>query len=103
MTILKRNGFKCKDCGKTSTLQVHHINRVKVSPRRFYDMKNVLTLCDSCHEGRHDEAQNWLWEDEEEQYVPRWQYVRCQYCGINYHNPKYKMCYSCHEEREKND
>jgi 5-methylcytosine-specific restriction endonuclease McrA len=49
--VLKRDGWRCQDCGATTNLQVHHIR-----PRSRLGgdvMDNLITLCASCHGNRH--------------------------------------------------
>jgi 5-methylcytosine-specific restriction endonuclease McrA len=49
--VLKRDGWRCQDCGATTNLQVHHIR-----PRSRLGgdvMDNLITLCASCHGKRH--------------------------------------------------
>lgn len=61
--ILKRDGWRCRDCGaspKRSSgvrLQIHHI--IHVAAGGGNDENNLVTLCVSCHAGRHalDEGQ----------------------------------------------
>ena len=47
MRVLKRDGFKCRKCGKKYYLGVHHIIPWKKNPDN--SMKNLITLCSSCH------------------------------------------------------
>ena len=49
--VLKRDGWRCQDCGAMKDLQVHHIR-----PRSQLGgdvMPNLITLCASCHGKRH--------------------------------------------------
>lgn len=49
--VLKRDGWRCQDCGVMKDLQVHHIR-----PRGRLGgdvMQNLITLCASCHGKRH--------------------------------------------------
>jgi 5-methylcytosine-specific restriction endonuclease McrA len=40
----------CAACGRTSKLEVHHIEPVHLSPEKELDLDNLITLCDSpCH------------------------------------------------------
>lgn len=56
--ILERDGNKCKWCGSTNNLQIHHRyyekypNGEKVKP---WDYQNeaLITLCDECHKKAH--------------------------------------------------
>ena len=48
---LVRDGFKCRPCGATSSLQCHHIR-----PRAnggTDKLSNLMTLCQTCHERYH--------------------------------------------------
>lgn len=53
-TILKRDGYKCKDCGSTDRriLAVHHIVPVSKGGETF-DPENCMTLCEDCHVPRY--------------------------------------------------
>lgn len=52
---LERDGYKCRKCGATKNIIVHH----KDNSRKlgFYkmnnDLENLLTLCISCHKKEH--------------------------------------------------
>ncbi|MGH9680385.1 MAG: HNH endonuclease [Candidatus Acidiferrales bacterium] len=49
--VLKRDGWRCQGCGRTESLQVHHIK-----PRgRLGDdaEENLITLCSDCHQACH--------------------------------------------------
>ena len=49
--VLKRDGWRCQDCGAMKDLQVHHIR-----PRSQLGgdvTQNLITLCASCHGKRH--------------------------------------------------
>lgn len=40
----------CAACGRTTNLEVHHIEPVHIRPDRELDPTNLITLCDSaCH------------------------------------------------------
>jgi 5-methylcytosine-specific restriction endonuclease McrA len=49
--VLKRDGWRCQDCGAMKDLQVHHIKRR--SQLGGDVMQNLITLCASCHGKRH--------------------------------------------------
>jgi hypothetical protein len=53
--ILERDKFRCADCGSVAgpgvTLQVHH--KQLVSQKGTNEPDNLITLCNSCHAGRH--------------------------------------------------
>ena len=45
-----KNNSKCIACGKTSKLEVHHIEPVHMCPEKELDPSNLVTLCaDPCH------------------------------------------------------
>lgn len=57
--ILKRDGYKCRNCGSTEHLHIHHtqyhfykITGYKKEPWD-YDNKYLITLCKTCHEEGH--------------------------------------------------
>jgi 5-methylcytosine-specific restriction endonuclease McrA len=54
--VLERDQFTCRDCGAVRgtlgvRLEVHH--KKMVSQGGDNDPKNLITLCDGCHAGRH--------------------------------------------------
>ncbi len=57
--IIKRDNYKCKICGSTDRLIVHHkqyhfnIQKNKKSDPWDYDDKYLVTLCESCHSRGH--------------------------------------------------
>ncbi len=58
--ILFRDNQKCRNCGSTKHLQVHHrLYVVLKNTKKFvapWDYKNehLITLCDGCHKAGHD-------------------------------------------------
>jgi ATP-dependent DNA helicase RecQ len=53
--ILERDGFKCRECGATENLEVHHI-----FPKQFkvdHSPQNLITLCRTCHSAKSPETQ----------------------------------------------
>lgn len=52
LEILKRDGYKCTKCSKTTKLHVHHIIYSGEYP---WESKNeeLITLCKKCHEAVH--------------------------------------------------
>lgn len=56
--ILKRDQFRCRVCGRSPaedvhvTLEVHHINPFNAGG--VTSINNLITLCDTCHDGAHD-------------------------------------------------
>lgn len=49
LQALRRDGFKCVECGKAGRLAVDHIQRVKTHPELAYEIENLQSLCWSCH------------------------------------------------------
>lgn len=45
LQIIKRDEYKCSNCGSTITLQVHHIN----GDTKNNNPGNLITLCAKCH------------------------------------------------------
>jgi DNA-directed RNA polymerase subunit RPC12/RpoP len=58
-SIKKRDNNKCKNCGSTSLLQVHHkqyhiISKTGIFRRPWeYNEKYLITLCSRCHHIGH--------------------------------------------------
>jgi len=48
---LKRDGYKCTNCGNTASLQVHHITYKNLFNEQPSDLQ---TLCRDCHESVHN-------------------------------------------------
>ncbi len=47
--VKERDGWKCKNCGRLDKLHAHHIVPWKDDKHLRYDLKNGITLCNSCH------------------------------------------------------
>ncbi len=48
--VFKRDGNKCRGCGKTDTpLDAHHITDRRDMPNGGYVAENGITLCGTCH------------------------------------------------------
>lgn len=47
---LKRDGYRCQDCGARRALQVHHRSYARLGKEQAGDL---VTLCRYCHERRH--------------------------------------------------
>ena len=45
--VLKRDGWKCQNCGSKEQLDVHHI--IPRSRGGEDDERNLVTLCRTCH------------------------------------------------------
>ncbi len=60
--VLERDGWRCQSCGRSTNLQVHHLN-----PRSRLGNdteQNLITLCARCHQGLHLLKQSTaLWEE----------------------------------------
>lgn len=57
--ILSRDGYCCRNCGRTDSLQIHHRQYhydkktgLKLVPWDYAD-KYLLTLCETCHSIGH--------------------------------------------------
>ncbi len=49
---LKRDGFKCTECGRRGRLECHHVKPVRTHPLLAYELSNIAVLCVACH-ARH--------------------------------------------------
>ena len=59
--ILKRDKNKCKRCGRTTNLQVHHKYYKKGRKVWNYPNRALITLCKTCHENEHKKKHNFYW------------------------------------------
>ena len=62
MKILDRDNHKCKYCGSTYNLQVHHKYYNKYPNEKMampwdYPDDALITLCDNCHKREHERKQ----------------------------------------------
>ena len=48
---LERDGYRCRICGSTERLNVHHI--VPISMGGTHELENLITLCYRCHATQH--------------------------------------------------
>lgn len=57
--ILKRDNYMCQHCkryGKAvQATTVHHIKHADEYPELAYDDKNLVSLCEGCHNKQHPE------------------------------------------------
>ena len=54
LEVMERDGFCCQRCGdKTKTLNVHHLKYSKRGNPWDVDARNLVTLCERCHESAH--------------------------------------------------
>ncbi|MBY6119818.1 HNH endonuclease [Mameliella alba] len=49
LQALRRDDWACVQCGARSGLEVDHIQPVRDTPQRAYDLANLQTLCGRCH------------------------------------------------------
>lgn len=60
LEIMERDKFTCQRCyDDESTLHVHHKHYHKGRMPWDYEPHELVTLCESCHEGVHDEDAGW--------------------------------------------
>ena len=53
--VLRRDGFRCRRCGRAGRLEVHHQVPIEAGGAP-YDDANCITLCRGCHI-RHHQAE----------------------------------------------
>lgn len=51
--ILNKKGRRCSNCGSSHNLQVHHLRYIWGKMAWEYKDKDLIVLCDSCHERIH--------------------------------------------------
>ncbi|PYU19078.1 MAG: hypothetical protein DMG30_25485 [Acidobacteria bacterium] len=49
--VLERDGWRCQICGRTESLEVHHIHRRSLLGDDVAE--NLITLCARCHQEAH--------------------------------------------------
>lgn len=49
LEVLRRDDFKCTQCGTRGRLEVDHVIPIRKRPDLAYDMSNLQSLCASCH------------------------------------------------------
>ena len=54
---MQRDDFKCRDCGTTDDLNVHHIRYLAGRKPWEYDDGDLITLCGKCHKKWHEEIE----------------------------------------------
>ena len=57
LEIMQRDDFKCRDCGTTDDLNVHHIRYLAGHKPWEYDDGDLITLCGKCHKKWHEEIE----------------------------------------------
>ena len=59
LAISRRDKYLCQRClrygRKREAKLVHHIEPVEVKPERAYDLTNLQSLCEACHNSVHPE------------------------------------------------
>ena len=53
--ILKRDNYRCANCGNIVNLQVHHKRYISGRMAWEYDNDDLITLCRNCHYSTHSE------------------------------------------------
>ena len=54
LEIMQRDDFKCKQCGATNDLQVHHLRYFNGRKPWEYSNEDLVTLCGKCHSLAHE-------------------------------------------------
>ena len=49
LQALRRDGWQCRQCGARGRLEVDHIEPVRRSPERAFELENLQALCSGCH------------------------------------------------------
>ncbi len=62
LEIMQRDDFKCRDCGTTDDLNVHHIRYLAGRKPWEYDDGDLITLCGKCHKKRHEEIEGMYYD-----------------------------------------
>ena len=52
-TRLRMDGWKCVNCGAKKRLQIHHNSYRNLGRRFMSEVRDCVTLCNSCHKERH--------------------------------------------------
>lgn len=56
--ILKRDEYKCRECSRFGKVEeattVHHVHPLKIRPELKLDERNLISLCEGCHEKMHN-------------------------------------------------
>lgn len=58
--VMRRDGYKCKRCGKKENLSIHHkghllnpASKWLVKKATSNDSNNLVTICEECHDAIH--------------------------------------------------
>lgn len=49
LEALRRDGWRCVQCGARGRLEVDHIKPVRAAPEAAFDLENLQSLCPACH------------------------------------------------------
>lgn len=49
LEALRRDGWKCTQCGSKTRLEVHHVQSVRTHPELAFVLSNLAVLCAACH------------------------------------------------------
>lgn len=85
--VLKRDGYRCVRCGSKSQVIVHHKDgNGRGSEKPNNSMRNLETLCRTCHQREHRILDRWSKD-----------FDYCQRCGTieRRHNAK-GLCWKCY-------
>jgi 5-methylcytosine-specific restriction endonuclease McrA len=52
LQALRRDGFRCVQCGARGRLEVDHIERVDKRPDLAFELSNTQSLCGTCHNAK---------------------------------------------------
>lgn len=50
--VLDRDGNRCRECGQTGLLHVHHLTYNHITEEWGY-LSDLITLCKKCHDAKH--------------------------------------------------
>ena len=56
IAVLDKAGWVCGDCGSSSSLCVHHTERMDISDQNYNEATNLAVLCRKCHMAHHRKA-----------------------------------------------
>lgn len=59
--VLLRDRHRCRSCGGTTNLEVHHLKLQEVFPELRLELFNGITLCHRCHRKEHGQLPYKLW------------------------------------------
>lgn len=56
---LRRDNYQCQNCRRygriVSATEVHHKQHLEDAPEKAYDLANLISLCQACHNKMHPE------------------------------------------------